>query len=633
MGMQNLLSKLNVIQDIFSKLGYDPIELPIIAVVGFQSAGKSSVLETLVGRSCLPRGSGLVTRCPLIIQLHHVPSSKNVYDHEEWRNEWVKFSHAPNSTFYDDEEIQKEIEAETDRLAGKNQNIISTPITMKVYSPNVVNLTLVDLPGLTKVAVGDQPENIEEQVEELIMDYITPSSTIILAVVAANTDMATSECLKLAKRVDPTGERTIAVVTKIDLMDRGTNAADILSGMIIPVKLGIIGVMNRSQYDLNQKTSVKEMRRKERQFFEEHYRAIADRAGAEYLATRLEELLSNHISRCLPHVQNKLREEIKICAKILKEYGDSLPDKKSALISVVNDFSKQFKDLCDKGPAHLSLELVGGAKLRDILHVKLETALTMAAPCKSYTTDEVLIAMRQSNVLESPFLVTQLSFEKLMIPLIEAMQGPTVASVEAVQDELMKMCQLCIPTQAQRYPRLKQAIIEAVDQTLEKWVEKAKIMVEEFVASECSHIMYHRIPSDEDDIHHEHFNEGGTMRLKLERENKKVENEGRAGMDSQLELLNMSSEDEKQIDTIGRMIDHYHRLVARTLQDCSAKAVVKFLMKKVRDSLPLSLFTDLEGDLDRLFEENADVERKRRETREKKDALTDALRVIVDLED
>ncbi|XP_034230599.1 dynamin-1-like protein [Thrips palmi] len=652
MAMKNLLSKLNVIQDTFSKLQYDPIELPRIVVVGSQSAGKSSVLESLVGRSCLPRGSGLVTRCPLILQLHHVPRGSNPYDHDEW----AKFLHDPDRMYFGDEEIQNEIMAETIRLAGNNQNIISTPITLKVYSPEVVNLTLVDLPGLTKVAVGDQPENIEEQVEELIMDYIAPASTIILAVMTATADMATSESLKLAKRVDPTGERTIAVVTKIDLMDRGTNAADILAGMVIPVKLGIIGVVNRSQHDLNSKMSLREMRRKESQFFEEHYRDIAARAGSAHLAARLEELLSNHINRCIPDVQNKLREGITNCTKILEECGEFLHDKKSALMSIVTDFSKQFQSLCDEGSAdYQSLELVGGAKLCDILHGKLEKALTMAAPCKSYTTDEVLVAMRQSNVLKPPFLVSQLAFEKLMKPLIKTMKGPTVASVEAVQEELMNMCQSCIPAQAHRFPRLKQDITRAMKETIEKWVEKVKMMVEEFVASECSHITYHRISgvvmndilangeseegeceSDEDDSidHTTHFNEGGAMKLQLVRQFKEEKHKDkRAEIASQVDLLTMSSKDKKQINILGSMIDHYHRLVAQTLQDCSAKAVVNFLVTKVRDSLPLGLFSDLQGDLDRLFEENPEIDRKRRETCKREMALSEALRVITDLED
>ena len=134
--------------------------------------------------------------------------------------------------------MRKEIEKETERMTGPNKGITPKPITLKIYSTKVVNLTLVDLPGMTKVAVGDQPEDIEIQIRDLIIKYITNSKSIILAVTAANTDFATSEALKLAKEVDPNGVRTLAVLTKLDLMDAGTDATDVLQGQVIPVKVG-----------------------------------------------------------------------------------------------------------------------------------------------------------------------------------------------------------------------------------------------------------------------------------------------------------------------------------------------------------------------------------------------------------
>lgn len=86
------------------------------------------------------------------------------------------------------------------------QGICSDPINLKIFSPKIVNLTLVDLPGMTKVPVGDQPQDIEEQIYDLCLKYITNPNSIILSVTAANTDMATSEALKLAMDVDPDGK-------------------------------------------------------------------------------------------------------------------------------------------------------------------------------------------------------------------------------------------------------------------------------------------------------------------------------------------------------------------------------------------------------------------------------------------
>lgn len=173
-----------------------------------------------------------MTRRPLILQLIYTP--KEDREHRSAENgtldleEWGTFLHTRNKVFRDFDDIRCEIEAETDRMAGSNKGICPEPINLKIYSTSVVNLTLIDLPGITKVPVGDQPEDIENQIRQLVLEYICNPNSIILAVVTANTDMATSESLKLSKDVDPDGRRTLAVVTKLDLMDAGIIILDIL---------------------------------------------------------------------------------------------------------------------------------------------------------------------------------------------------------------------------------------------------------------------------------------------------------------------------------------------------------------------------------------------------------------------
>ena len=137
-------------------------------------------------------------------------------------DEWAQFLHTKTKIYTDADEIRKEIERETDRMAGDNKGICPEPISLKFYSTKVLSLTMVDLPGLTKVPVGDQPEDIENQIRSLLAKYIANPNSIILAVSPANADIATSESLKIARDVDPDGRRTLAVVTKLDLMDAGT---------------------------------------------------------------------------------------------------------------------------------------------------------------------------------------------------------------------------------------------------------------------------------------------------------------------------------------------------------------------------------------------------------------------------
>ena len=171
-----------------------------------QSSGKSSVIESLVGRTFLPRGTGIVTRRPLILQLIYCPKDDRQYRSAEDgtldSDEWGTFFHQKNKIYTDFDDIRKEIEAETDRMAGANKGICPEPINLKIYSKSVVNLTLIDLPGITKVPVGEQPEDIEGYVRQLVLKYTCNPNSIIFAVVTANADMATSESLKLSKDVD-----------------------------------------------------------------------------------------------------------------------------------------------------------------------------------------------------------------------------------------------------------------------------------------------------------------------------------------------------------------------------------------------------------------------------------------------
>jgi dynamin GTPase len=164
--MERLIPIVNLLQDAFSSLGTAVhIDLPQIAVVGSQSAGKSSVLENFVGKDFLPRGSGIVTRRPLVLQLLY---NKNA--------EYAEFLHTKGKKFVDFDQVRKEIEDETDRMTGSNKGISSIPINLRVHSPHVLNLTLVDLPGITKVPVGDQPIDIEQQIRNMIFEFISKVS-------------------------------------------------------------------------------------------------------------------------------------------------------------------------------------------------------------------------------------------------------------------------------------------------------------------------------------------------------------------------------------------------------------------------------------------------------------------------
>ncbi|GAA6101320.1 dynamin-1-like protein isoform X3 [Tachysurus ichikawai] len=493
--MEALIPVINKLQDVFNTVGADIIQLPQIAVVGTQSSGKSSVLESLVGRDLLPRGTGIVTRRPLILQLVHVdPEDRRKTSEENGveSEEWGKFLHTKHKIYTDFDEIRQEIEAETERISGTNKGISSEPIHLKIFSPHVVNLTLVDLPGITKVPVGDQPKDIEVQIRELILQYISNPNCIILAVTAANTDMATSEALKVAREVDPDGRRTLAVVTKLDLMDAGTDAMDVLMGRVIPVKLGLIGVVNRSQLDINNKKSVADAIRDEYAFLQKKYPSLANRNGTKYLARTLNRLLMHHIRDCLPELKTRINVLAAQYQSLLSGYGEPVEDKSATLLQLITKFAAEYCNTIEGTAKYIeTTELCGGARICYIFHETFGRTLESVDPLGGLTTIDVLTAIRNATGPRPALFVPEVSFELLVKRQVKRLEDPSLRCVELVHEEMQRIIQHCSNYSTQellRFPKLHDAIVEVVTSLLRKRLPVTNEMVHNLVAIELAYI-------------------------------------------------------------------------------------------------------------------------------------------------
>jgi replication fork clamp-binding protein CrfC len=157
----------------------------------------------------------------------------------------------------DFKKVKEAIEELTDKICGKNKNIIDKAIILYVHSKNCPNLTVIDLPGLTRIAIEGQSEDIYRVTTEMIRKYMVDPTSIILCVIPANQDITNDEVLHMAMKIDVLGERTIGCITKIDIMDRGTDARSLLLNKgEVPLKLGYIGIKNRSQGDIMENKSV-----------------------------------------------------------------------------------------------------------------------------------------------------------------------------------------------------------------------------------------------------------------------------------------------------------------------------------------------------------------------------------------
>lgn len=329
------------------------LALPAIAVIGDQSSGKSSVLEALSGVA-LPRGKGIVTRCPLELKMKRKKAGSVWYG---------KISYKDHEEEIDDPgNVEKKIREAQDTIAGVGVGISDDPITLEISSPDVPDLTLIDLPGITRVAVPGQPDNIESQIKKLIYKFITKQETIGLVVVPCIVDIATTEALKMAQEVDPEGERTLGILTKPDQVDKGAeeSVVDIVRNEVIHLNKGYMVVRCRGQQEITEKVSLTEALEREKAFFEghSHFDALYNdgHASVPKLAEKLTIELVHHIERSLPRLEEQIEEKLAQTQAELEKCGSGPPcDPAERLIFLIDKVTAFTQD---------TLSLAAGEELR-----------------------------------------------------------------------------------------------------------------------------------------------------------------------------------------------------------------------------------------------------------------------------
>ncbi|GAA6006346.1 dynamin-like GTPase VPS1 [Rhodotorula paludigena] len=508
---KQLINTVNKLQDAFASSGLSaqPIDLPQIAVVGSQSSGKSSVLENIVGRDFLPRGTGIVTRRPLVLQLINRPAgpkpseddaakqegSQPTSDKASNPDEWAEFLHRPGEKFYDFNKVREEIVADTELKTGKNAGISPVPIGLRIFSPNVLTLTLVDLPGLTRVPVGDQPRDIETQIRNMLLKFIQKPNSIILAVTAANTDLANSDGLKLAREVDPEGLRTIGVLTKVDLMDQGTDVVDILAGRIIPLRLGYVPVVNRGQRDIDMKRPIAAALEHEKQFFENHpsYRSKASYCGTPYLTRRLNTILMHHIKATLPDIKQKISQNLAKYEAELASLGGPQggTDGSSVILGIITEFCGEFRTAIDGSSSDLALnELSGGARISFVFHELFSNGVKSLDPFDHVKDADIRTILYNSSGSSPALFVGTTAFEVIIKQQIKRIEEPALKCASLVYDELMRILAQLVNKNAtfKRYPALRDRFYSTVQNFFRKSMLPTNKLVQDLVSMESTYI-------------------------------------------------------------------------------------------------------------------------------------------------
>ena len=295
--------------------------------------------------------------------------------------------------------------------------------------------------------------------------------------------------------MDPLGRRTIGVLTKIDLMDHGTNALDILSGRVYPLKLGFIGVVNRSQQDIQGNKSLAEALKSEADFFKHHpaYRNMANRCGTQFLAKSLNQTLMAHIRERLPDIKARLNTLMGQTQQELASYGDmhfsGKEHRGSLVLQLMTRFASSFISSIDGTSTEISTkELCGGARIYYIFNSVFGNSLETIDPTTNLSALDIRTAIRNSTGPRPSLFVPELAFDLLVKPQIKLLEVPSQRCVELVYEELIKICHTCGSTELSRFPRLQAKLIEVVSDLLRERLGPASNYVESLISIQRAYI-------------------------------------------------------------------------------------------------------------------------------------------------
>uniref|UniRef100_A0A4W4FKN3 Dynamin-type G domain-containing protein n=1 Tax=Electrophorus electricus TaxID=8005 RepID=A0A4W4FKN3_ELEEL len=573
----------------------DDLALPTIAVIGDQSSGKSSVLEALSGVA-LPRGSGIVTRCPLELKLRKIRCGINWRAVISYNDDYIEFD--------DPSMVEDHVERAQNILAGDGVGICDDLITLEIMAPDVCDLTLIDLPGIARVPVKGQPEDIGYQIKNLIRKYIEKDETINLVVVPCNVDIATTEALKMAQEVDPEGKRTLAILTKPDLIDRGTekNVLDIVRNQVIPLSKGYVIVKCRGQKQINDRISLADATRVERDFFKRHEffscLLYEEKATIQCLATKLTQDLVDHIKKSLPLLSEQIKKQLWDLRKELSQCEAGPPldlqKRKAFFIDTLTRFNDKVNRLA-------SGEVINEYNLFILLRTEFKKWKDHLDSTKRDCIREMGIYVVNEYDLkhrgrELPGFSDYHVFEMVVQRLVIELKGPAIDTLRVIRDTIQtqftEVCKTCFLN----YPFLQCVAMNKIDNIQSK--QEAKVEQRIWEQFEMEQLVY-----TQDGIYFKTLNDMHPG------EPQRVSEDSHAELDSR--------------NKYPEMLRAYYEIVVQRLADQVPMLIRYFMLKESAQLLCSEMLGLMDGaNVVEVLREESDISRHRIDMQNRADRLT-----------
>ena len=593
---------INIANKLSAFYNSDFIKIPQLVVVGTQSSGKSSLLNAITQMDILPTGKNMVTRTPIKLELLNTTNQQiNIqfgYYHDGIFKSHANFNRKTLTT-NDEEIIRTQIEEFTHKYAGTEKNISYKEIVIRIISPEVPNLTLVDLPGLVMVACTDQgqPEDIKNQIRDLIKHYITQSNTIIMGILPARCDIEVDSALELIKSFDPKGERTIGILTKIDLMNENTDISSYLTGDIsndLKLHYGYFAIKNKNGNEItyNEHNSV------ENNFFNNHsvYGAM-DKSymGITNLSIYLSNILLNQIQNLMPSIKSQLECQLLNVNNELNKIGNTIivdDNNKSFMFNYyISEFVKTFNESIN----NISNQINYGNLIKDIFTLYRDDLNNIKAFNNSDNDAKLMSIIKTSEGNHMYFQTSTIQIvEKCIndkdIKCIYKLKEPSFICVENIYNLLIKIIKDILENDNfSKYPKMKAIVYEKSLELINNHKNIVNEKIEELIQIEIAYMW------TECETFHKTYKE--------------------LICDEKIQLM-----EQNVVENIKNIINIYFTTVKNTFKNIIPKTIMLHLVNNVMKNINYTLTENINNNnlLDLLKEDNTIYEKRLKLQNEKK---------------